>query len=1016
MPRQQARFQGRPAPALAAALGAALAAAALLAAAPPAAAQLHPLSFYFWNIFSKAPFPGFLCRYLEQNPEVQGAEPALQPVFDHPYGIIGGKPAPQGRYRYMVSLRVPASLGGEHFCGGTLIVATVLHPEFTYGRNFTNDVALLRLSRPVPFPTFKLETGTANSLAPGFNATILGWGLVTVQLAQALQQSKAAPGLEVAGVGAVRLPLDAAGAAALKPPSGPAAMAPFGRGEETVTNESVRHTWQLEPAQFTLSGEAEVEAQLHKLLIYEPGSFFKPHRDSEKADGMFATLSILLPSVYEGGELQIRHNQWQAELDLAEESAQGACFTAFYADCEHEVLPLRSGHRVVLTYNLVWAGEDPPPAPPVLEEAVNRVIELAQEWEEEELPPDRMCFLFEHRYTEASLRQHGIAALKGRDREAAQMLVAVCEGGAELDASLALVDFMLVEEGEELLYMPPEEAAVGRWLNVRASKFCALVGPSPAFSSLPMDLGTELLASPGQLNFPSVQADQQKEVFTGNEANERVRWYFRAGLVFWPASKRLATTVRADPARQALRLHSMLVSTAGAPAPLAEQATAAAVKLRKHYPEEQVASRTGAAAEDTAAGGQQAQGGSGSGGGGGGEGGGSGGSGGGVNADSDEEVWYDEEAPAELAAELLDHLTTARQPIPDGEQDHIKKILLSAACQLRYSELAEALVTGIRGSSQLLSSAALVWASFGWLPSWLPHWEAQLKSSNNYLSGNVAHVLQGCVDAAVNHTAPDAVAASKAALTKLALALAHTLTTTADKRSGTYQMIGTLLLPMLRALSWAQTPGAKLALEAATAVLLRQLQESQRKNAYQYSRLASECEAIAEGIGLLALADSPTFLGVAATCMAETAAVLGPLPAEPSGWAKPDVAVMCKSEPLCDHCRAIKAFLLDPEAQECTLTQPADPLIYQPKTHLSSWARRVHYDKDVSVTRQRPEESPAPPGTTESFHLTKGHGSHAAAVRQWEEKAEARSKLAALWTEVLLLRLGGQAGGGQRGG
>lgn len=39
-------------------------------------------------------------------------------------------------------------------------------------------------------------------------------------------------------------------------------------------------------------------------------------------------------------------------------------------DCEHEVLPLRSGHRVVLTYNLVWAGEGPPPAPSVPEGAL----------------------------------------------------------------------------------------------------------------------------------------------------------------------------------------------------------------------------------------------------------------------------------------------------------------------------------------------------------------------------------------------------------------------------------------------------------------------------------------------------------------------------------------------------------------------------------------------------------------------------------------------------------------------
>lgn len=56
-----------------------------------------------------------------------------------------------------------ASLGCQH----PAAVATVLHPDFTYGRNFTNDVALLHLSRPVPFPTVKLETSSASSLAPG---------------------------------------------------------------------------------------------------------------------------------------------------------------------------------------------------------------------------------------------------------------------------------------------------------------------------------------------------------------------------------------------------------------------------------------------------------------------------------------------------------------------------------------------------------------------------------------------------------------------------------------------------------------------------------------------------------------------------------------------------------------------------------------------------------------------------------------------------------------------------------
>ena len=39
-----------------------------------------------------------------------------------------------------------------------------------------------------------------------------------------------------------------------------------------------------------------VEAELYKLLLYQEGDHFVPHRDTEKTDGMFATMTILLPS------------------------------------------------------------------------------------------------------------------------------------------------------------------------------------------------------------------------------------------------------------------------------------------------------------------------------------------------------------------------------------------------------------------------------------------------------------------------------------------------------------------------------------------------------------------------------------------------------------------------------------------------------------------------------------------------------------------------------------------------
>jgi hypothetical protein len=41
-----------------------------------------------------------------------------------------------------------------------------------------------------------------------------------------------------------------------------------------------------------------LEAHLYKLLLYEKGSFFLPHRDAEKLDRMVATLVIALPSTH----------------------------------------------------------------------------------------------------------------------------------------------------------------------------------------------------------------------------------------------------------------------------------------------------------------------------------------------------------------------------------------------------------------------------------------------------------------------------------------------------------------------------------------------------------------------------------------------------------------------------------------------------------------------------------------------------------------------------------------------
>jgi hypothetical protein len=45
-----------------------------------------------------------------------------------------------------------------------------------------------------------------------------------------------------------------------------------------------------------------VSATLYKLLVYETGGLFRPHRDTEESDGMFGTVVLVLPSEQRGGE------------------------------------------------------------------------------------------------------------------------------------------------------------------------------------------------------------------------------------------------------------------------------------------------------------------------------------------------------------------------------------------------------------------------------------------------------------------------------------------------------------------------------------------------------------------------------------------------------------------------------------------------------------------------------------------------------------------------------------------
>ena len=244
------------------------------------------------------------------------------------------------------------------------------------------------------------------------------------------------PGLEVQGVGPIGFPLTAADASRL---IAEATQAPYGRGEETIVDVDVRRVWQIEPGKFSVRNHQwdahiaemvdavktefgirrKVKAELYKLLVYEKGSFFASHRDSEKTPGMFATLVVCLPSRHEGGTLVVQHDGKKVKFDFGgNDSEFQTQYAAFYADCRHEIRPVTEGYRICLVYNLAIAGKSQPAAPSdgdTTETAAHLLKELFADADD----LSKIAIPFEHQYTEAGLDPR---QLKGSDRTRAEVL------------------------------------------------------------------------------------------------------------------------------------------------------------------------------------------------------------------------------------------------------------------------------------------------------------------------------------------------------------------------------------------------------------------------------------------------------------------------------------------------------------------------------------------------------------------------------------------------------------------
>ncbi|EFA85665.1 hypothetical protein PPL_00894 [Heterostelium album PN500] len=322
---------------------------------------------------------------------------------------------------------------------------------------------------------FKVLTGTLKSFKKTGSFYCIG------------EEEVAPPRIEINEVGVLSFPVPEC---QVKKIIDKCIRAPYGKGTETITDTNIRKVWQLSPDSFKFIGGSQwnqffertikmigvklglgntkIEAELYKMLIYDKGAFFKPHKDSEKGERMFGTLVISLPSVHTGGDLILQHAGKTVTVSLENDSVSNMKYSAFYADIKHEVKEVTDGYRVCLVYNLCRSGklnnDDLITKKPKIKKDGNalkkqKMIDVKKEEQEDSnissdedvligpvdskgeaivcdirkylslafRKPERNClvYIFEHEYTQY---QYNMRCLKGQDAKIASSLLKAISG------------------------------------------------------------------------------------------------------------------------------------------------------------------------------------------------------------------------------------------------------------------------------------------------------------------------------------------------------------------------------------------------------------------------------------------------------------------------------------------------------------------------------------------------------------------------------------------------------------
>ncbi|KAF7355229.1 Zn(2)-C6 fungal-type domain-containing protein [Mycena sanguinolenta] len=349
-------------------------------------------------------------------------------------------------------------------------------------------------------------------------------------------------------------------------------QAPFGQGERTLVDKTVRDTWEMDASQIHFDNPAwktfmnkfqpfvvnrtncyftKLDHSVSSLLCLFSLtllSSFLPHQDTEKTKGMFATIVVVLPSPFQGGAAHLSHGELSTIIDSSSQSLSNVSVLAWYTDVMHEIKPVTSGYRLAISFNLIQTTNSRPTLPET-SDFLNKLRHVLLSWKRQpdSNVPAKLIYLLQYKYSLASFRGD---CLKGGDA----YKVAILEGLAKqlkFDVGLANVECHLAGYGDGG-YGSEDDDDVGmaevEERNMSIGNLVDLDGRRIQHELDCEEDDSEFCPKDLRHTIEDGEPDEREyEGYQGNGAGSLELWYRRTVLVVWPHRRNAEMVYGDDP-------------------------------------------------------------------------------------------------------------------------------------------------------------------------------------------------------------------------------------------------------------------------------------------------------------------------------------------------------------------------------------------------------------------------------------------------------------------------------------